>query len=38
MLLLGTTWTEEMVWCLMNNMDYEAAKKTTLDERIPFVE
>ena len=27
-----------MVWCIMNNLDYEKAKQTTLDERIPFVE
>ncbi len=36
--IAGTTWTEEMVWCIMNDLDYEAAKMTTLDERIPFVE
>ena len=36
--MLGTTWTEEMVWCLMNKLDYDTAKKQTLDERIPYVE
>lgn len=34
----GTTWTQEMVWNIVNNLDFEAAKKTTLDERIPFLE
>ncbi len=34
----GTTWTEEMVWCILNNLDFDAAKEKTLDERIPFVE
>jgi hypothetical protein len=36
--VLGTTWTQEMVWCIMNNYDYEAAKLATLDERIPYFE
>ena len=35
---LGTTWTQEMVWCIMNNYDYEKAANTTLDERIPYFE
>ena len=35
---LGTTWTQEMVWCIMNNYDYEKAATTTLDERIPYFE
>ena len=35
---LGTTWTQEMVWCIMNNYDYEKAASTTLDERIPYFE
>ncbi len=34
----GTTWTQEMVWCIMNNYDYEGAKATILDERVPFIE
>lgn len=33
----GTTWTQEMVRMLSNNMDYEAAK-TNLDEEFPFIE
>ena len=35
---LGTTWTQEMVWCIMNNYDYEKAATLTLDERIPYFE
>ena len=34
----GTTWTQEMVWNIVNNLDFEAARATTLDERIPFLE
>lgn len=34
----GTTWTQEMIWMLNNNLDYETDKKVTLDERFPFLE
>ncbi|KAL0272061.1 UNVERIFIED_CONTAM: hypothetical protein PYX00_005178 [Menopon gallinae] len=34
----GTTWTQEMVWLLCNNLDYEAARKAPLAERFPFLE
>ena len=34
----GTTWTQEMVWNIMNGVDIEQAKKTKLDQRIPFLE
>merc|ERR1711953_1073918 len=34
----GTTWTQEMVWCIMNNYDYEAGQKATLDEKFPYFE
>lgn len=34
----GTTWTQEMVWCLQNNLDFEKAKSLKLDERVPFFE
>ncbi|PSN34020.1 hypothetical protein C0J52_19861 [Blattella germanica] len=34
----GTTWTQEMVWLLMNNLDFETARATKLDERAPFLE
>ena len=34
----GTTWTQEMVWLLVNNLDYEKAKSTILKRRFPFME
>ena len=34
----GTTWMREMVWCIMNQCDIEEAKKSTLNERIPFID
>ncbi|KAL5277321.1 hypothetical protein ACFFRR_002515 [Megaselia abdita] len=34
----GTTWSQEMVWCLMNNMDFETAKKVDIAERSPYLE
>lgn len=34
----GTTWTQELVWLLSNNLDYETAGKITLAERFPFLE
>ncbi|XP_052888204.1 luciferin sulfotransferase-like [Anopheles moucheti] len=34
----GTTWTQEMVWLLNNNLDYARAAKLTLEERFPFLE
>ncbi|KAJ9594236.1 hypothetical protein L9F63_014396, partial [Diploptera punctata] len=34
----GTTWTQEMVWLLLNNLDYETAKKVPLTTRSPFFE
>uniref|UniRef100_A0A8D8UER4 Sulfotransferase family cytosolic 1B member 1 n=1 Tax=Cacopsylla melanoneura TaxID=428564 RepID=A0A8D8UER4_9HEMI len=33
----GTTWTQEMVWCIANDLDYEGAK-VVLPERFPFLE
>ena len=36
--LLGTTWTQEMVWCIMNKLNYKAAKETILEKRVPFFE
>ncbi|CAL4069229.1 unnamed protein product, partial [Meganyctiphanes norvegica] len=32
-----TTWTQEMVWLLQNNFNYEKAKKD-IDDRFPFIE
>ena len=34
----GTTWTQEMVWNIWNNLNLDFAKKVSLDKRIPFLE
>ncbi|XP_046400820.1 luciferin sulfotransferase-like [Ischnura elegans] len=34
----GTTWTQEMVWCICNDLDFESAKSTILPIRFPFLE
>ncbi|XP_066994996.2 luciferin sulfotransferase [Anabrus simplex] len=34
----GTTWTQEMVWLLMNNMDFKTAIQERLSLRSPFIE
>ena len=34
----GTTWTQEMVWCIQNNLDFQQAKATILDKRVPYFE
>jgi len=34
----GTTWTQEMVWCIMNDFNYAEGKKATLDEKFPYFE
>ena len=34
----GTTWMREIVWCIMNKCNIEEAKKTLLNERIPFID
>ncbi|KAK9511798.1 hypothetical protein O3M35_000391 [Rhynocoris fuscipes] len=34
----GTTWTQEMVWLLGNDFNFEEAKKTSLHERFIFLE
>lgn len=34
----GTTWTQEMIWLISNNLDYEEALKVTQFERFPFLE
>ncbi|XP_032675693.1 sulfotransferase 1C4-like [Odontomachus brunneus] len=34
----GTTWTQELVWLLSNNLDFETSMKTFLSERFPFLE
>lgn len=34
----GTTWTQEMVWMIANDLDYEGSRNTSLIERFPFFE
>ncbi|GAB0090906.1 hypothetical protein DMENIID0001_056820 [Sergentomyia squamirostris] len=34
----GTTWTQEMVWLLDNNLDFQMAKSTLLYDRFPYFE
>ncbi|KAI5640002.1 sulfotransferase domain-containing protein [Phthorimaea operculella] len=34
----GTTWTQELVWLLANDLDFKMAKSISLDERFPFLE
>lgn len=34
----GTTWTQEMVWLLNNNLNFDEAKKVNLLHRFPFLE
>ncbi|KAM3963076.1 sulfotransferase 1C4-like [Aphomia sociella] len=34
----GTTWTQELVWLIGNNHDYETAAKVPLPYRFPFIE
>ena len=34
----GTTWTQEMVWCINNDYNFEAAKSARLKKRVPFLE
>ncbi|CAK1552652.1 unnamed protein product [Leptosia nina] len=34
----GTTWTQELIWLLKNNLDFDTAKKTPLGNRFPYLE
>lgn len=34
----GTTWTQELVWMIANDVDYEGSQRTPLTERFPFFE
>ncbi|CAH4037214.1 sulfotransferase 1C4-like [Pieris brassicae] len=34
----GTTWTQELVWLVVNDLDYETASKIPLTDRYPFLE
>ncbi|XP_063222124.1 sulfotransferase 1C4-like [Bacillus rossius redtenbacheri] len=34
----GTTWTQEMVWMIENNLDHKTARRIPLVDRFPFLE
>lgn len=34
----GSTWTQEMLWLLGNDLNYDTAKKIRLKERCPFID
>lgn len=34
----GTTWTQEMVWLINNDLDYKKAREVNLNDRFPFLE
>lgn len=34
----GTTWTQELVWILNNDLNYEKALAINLNDRFPFLE
>jgi len=34
----GTTWTQEMVWNILNDLDFERAKKTDIDKKFFFLD
>ncbi|XP_042877124.1 sulfotransferase 1C4-like [Penaeus japonicus] len=34
----GTTWTQEIVWTMRNQVDVDTASKVPLDARVPFIE
>lgn len=34
----GTTWTQEMVWLINNDLNYATAKSQTLKSRFPYLE
>lgn len=34
----GTTWTQEMIWLICNDLDYETALKVPLRDRFSFIE
>lgn len=34
----GTTWTQEMVWLVDNDLNYEKALEVNLNDRFPFLE
>jgi ssDNA-binding Zn-finger/Zn-ribbon topoisomerase 1 len=34
----GTTWTQEMIWLINNDLDYKTAYDVNLNVRFPFLE
>lgn len=34
----GATWTQEMIWLICNDLDYETASKVALSKRFIFLE
>lgn len=34
----GTTWTQELVWMIANDLDYAVAEREPLTKRFPFFE
>lgn len=34
----GTTWTQELIWLISNNLDFDTAQRETLTKRFPFFE
>lgn len=34
----GTTWTQEMVWLLINGLDFKPARDTDINQRSPYLE
>ncbi|GAB0090913.1 hypothetical protein DMENIID0001_056930 [Sergentomyia squamirostris] len=34
----GTNWSQELIWMICNNLDYERATKLTVSERFPLIE
>jgi hypothetical protein len=37
-LFIGTTWTQELVWLIANDLDYETARRIPQMQRFPFFE
>jgi hypothetical protein len=38
MLFTGTTWTQELVWLIANDLDYETARSILQMQRFPLFE
>jgi sulfotransferase len=34
----GTTWAQEMIWLVNNDLDYATARQVNLNDRYPFLE